>query len=660
MSSAADASTIDDEDEFLYGGTADASAPHVDREPSDDRSHVPNASLAGSGDDMAKSSIHNTTSPSYMNRDTSAKKTSQVWPQDPASTNAEPNDTDEYDSDDSDVEFIIDPNEPLVPPQPPQKSVSYAPEPATASGNTISTSTAISTATPAGSAAAVATEAGAAPIAPREPLVRSLPDEHVAPIPSPAPAFGATTMAQIPERDDVRSAVAPAPAAGSAASVPMGPEGPPPAAPSTGPELHLDPQPSDLTYPPSDPLFDARTETEKADDPPPMSIYQVDIDSLPEKPWRRPGANLSDWFNYGFDEQTWAMWCGKKHRMEQTREAELVPAEPVAPPVAPPMPFMPELNSMHPHLPQDRGMPDFSALLAPGGMMNMPPPMQAWPMMRAMMPPSSDHPSSMPMPMPPLHPDMHGMDWPEPRKPDSPSHVEPAYEPSYEPPRSPQDGQRVENGAGPHPDSSQHDAATEHLNPISHTQSQQQQQHHRTRPSSDSNRSERRRADHDTDSYAASHDTHQVHSPRYNDRDMVHGMPDALDYGVYAEDARRARRSTHHTRRDASPADDYDPEQFGRPPLASAPSSGSTSASMPTSIAHHAAPGSGSGPGPGPGPGSSHRERPNRRDRDRARHDRRLGRGGGQKRGAPDTHEEERDYSSKRAHHGSSRIRRDA
>ncbi|KAI1437896.1 Fip1 motif-domain-containing protein [Xylaria sp. CBS 124048] len=44
-------------------------------------------------------------------------------------------------------------------------------------------------------------------------------------------------------------------------------------------------------------------------------ITQVNIDQdLPEneKPWRKPGTDLSDYFNYGFDEFTWALYAAKQ------------------------------------------------------------------------------------------------------------------------------------------------------------------------------------------------------------------------------------------------------------------------------------------------------------------------------------------------------------
>lgn len=41
-------------------------------------------------------------------------------------------------------------------------------------------------------------------------------------------------------------------------------------------------------------------------------MLEVDINALQEKPWRRPGSDLSDWFNYGFDEMTWEAYCYRR------------------------------------------------------------------------------------------------------------------------------------------------------------------------------------------------------------------------------------------------------------------------------------------------------------------------------------------------------------
>lgn len=244
----------------------------------------------------------------------------------------------EDDSDDSDVEFIIDPNAPLVAP-PPRASATFAPV-------TISTS----------------------PSKPTQTVIEGV--AQTSPSASQAePTVSEDALYQPPPRPAQSEVVH---------ETSLGPEGPPPAAPSTGPHLDLDPSASDLYYPPSDALYDARTEAQKAQDLPPMTIYQVDIDSLPEKPWRRPGANLSDWFNYGFDERSWSLWCSKRHEMERTRED--LPSTEASESA--------EASMLPPGF--SGGMPDFSALLGGGMLPPVPPPMQAW--MSGMMPGGSDVP----------------------------------------------------------------------------------------------------------------------------------------------------------------------------------------------------------------------------------------------------------------------------
>lgn len=41
-------------------------------------------------------------------------------------------------------------------------------------------------------------------------------------------------------------------------------------------------------------------------------LEPIDIDTLEEKPWRAPGAVLSDYFNYGFTEDTWRSYTQKQ------------------------------------------------------------------------------------------------------------------------------------------------------------------------------------------------------------------------------------------------------------------------------------------------------------------------------------------------------------
>jgi len=66
-----------------------------------------------------------------------------------------------------------------------------------------------------------------------------------------------------------------------------------------------------VTAPPSHPeidpdavgMFDGR------------SILEVDLGAMADKPWRRPGSDISDWFNYGFDEISWEAYCYRRREL---------------------------------------------------------------------------------------------------------------------------------------------------------------------------------------------------------------------------------------------------------------------------------------------------------------------------------------------------------
>lgn len=45
-----------------------------------------------------------------------------------------------------------------------------------------------------------------------------------------------------------------------------------------------------------------------------------------DKPWRNPGTDLSDYFNYGFDEFTWAMYASKQESVRAEFNPELIAA----------------------------------------------------------------------------------------------------------------------------------------------------------------------------------------------------------------------------------------------------------------------------------------------------------------------------------------------
>ncbi|KAK0641962.1 Fip1 motif-domain-containing protein [Cercophora newfieldiana] len=83
---------------------------------------------------------------------------------------------------------------------------------------------------------------------------------------------------------------------------------------------------------------------QRAADQPPVSTSKIDVNAIPihkqtgkpltqvnidedltdsDKPWRKPGTDLSDYFNYGFDEFTWALYAQKQEaiRGEYSQDA---------------------------------------------------------------------------------------------------------------------------------------------------------------------------------------------------------------------------------------------------------------------------------------------------------------------------------------------------
>ncbi|KAL7414085.1 Fip1 motif-domain-containing protein [Mrakia frigida] len=47
------------------------------------------------------------------------------------------------------------------------------------------------------------------------------------------------------------------------------------------------------------------------------SIFEIDLDQLDKKDWRIPGSDISDWFNYGFDEVTWTAYVRRRREMNE-------------------------------------------------------------------------------------------------------------------------------------------------------------------------------------------------------------------------------------------------------------------------------------------------------------------------------------------------------
>ncbi|XP_036436535.1 pre-mRNA 3'-end-processing factor FIP1-like isoform X2 [Colossoma macropomum] len=47
-----------------------------------------------------------------------------------------------------------------------------------------------------------------------------------------------------------------------------------------------------------------------------LHAVEAEADTYEDKPWRKPGADLSDYFNYGFNEETWKAYCEKQRRLQ--------------------------------------------------------------------------------------------------------------------------------------------------------------------------------------------------------------------------------------------------------------------------------------------------------------------------------------------------------
>ena len=48
-----------------------------------------------------------------------------------------------------------------------------------------------------------------------------------------------------------------------------------------------------------------------------LNTYGIDSDSVADKPWKRPGEDLTDYFNYGFNEATWKEYMAKQKRLRE-------------------------------------------------------------------------------------------------------------------------------------------------------------------------------------------------------------------------------------------------------------------------------------------------------------------------------------------------------
>ncbi|XP_063985657.1 pre-mRNA 3'-end-processing factor FIP1-like [Diachasmimorpha longicaudata] len=52
--------------------------------------------------------------------------------------------------------------------------------------------------------------------------------------------------------------------------------------------------------------------------------HEFNLDQLEDKPWRQPGADITDYFNYGFNEETWRAYCERQKRMRSESGVGLI------------------------------------------------------------------------------------------------------------------------------------------------------------------------------------------------------------------------------------------------------------------------------------------------------------------------------------------------
>ncbi|ORE09739.1 Fip1-domain-containing protein, partial [Rhizopus microsporus var. microsporus] len=53
-------------------------------------------------------------------------------------------------------------------------------------------------------------------------------------------------------------------------------------------------------------------------------ITEVNLDDFEDKPWRKPGADITDYFNYGFNEVTWRAYCAKQKLLRENKKVRRI------------------------------------------------------------------------------------------------------------------------------------------------------------------------------------------------------------------------------------------------------------------------------------------------------------------------------------------------
>ncbi|XVF62448.1 hypothetical protein PTKIN_Ptkin09bG0008700 [Pterospermum kingtungense] len=56
------------------------------------------------------------------------------------------------------------------------------------------------------------------------------------------------------------------------------------------------------------------------------TILDVNIDAFEEKPWRNPGIDITDFFNFGFNEDSWKQYCNSLEKLQQQSKQAKIPS----------------------------------------------------------------------------------------------------------------------------------------------------------------------------------------------------------------------------------------------------------------------------------------------------------------------------------------------
>ena len=143
-----------------------------------------------------------------------------------------------------------------------------------------------------------------------------------------------------------------------------------------------------------------------------VPIYDYDIDTMcEEKPWRIPGADMTDYFNYGFNEESWKAYCDKQRGVRSIagdRSREFTRPAPAPAPTLPTLPELPKMPGQHGgtigvlgakkephHMSHSHGMSTIQSLShqAPRMSMQLPPSLT-----NLLFPPALPQPAFLPMP----------------------------------------------------------------------------------------------------------------------------------------------------------------------------------------------------------------------------------------------------------------------